>query len=128
MRAQKFSLKKRVASFSHAFSGIKTALKEEHNARIHLAAAALAVALSLFFGISAYEWIAVVFAIGLVFSMELANSAIENAMDFISPEKHDTIRKIKDMSAAAVLASALAALVIGLIIFLPKMSGLCSSN
>jgi hypothetical protein len=78
--------------------------------------------------INIYEWIAVIFSIGLVFSMELINSAIENTADFISLEKHDTIRKIKDLSAAAVLISALAALIIGLIIFLPKICALCSSN
>jgi undecaprenol kinase/diacylglycerol kinase (ATP) len=128
MNPQKFSLKKRLKSFSYAFSGLKTAFKEEHNARIHLVATVLVVALSLFFDINKYEWIAVIFAIGFVFAMELVNSAIENTMDFISLEKHDTIRKIKDLSAAAVLVSALTAFVIGLMIFLPKICALCLNN
>ena len=128
MNTQKFSIKKRIKSFSYAFGGLKTALKEEHNARIHLVAILLVLALSIFFDINSYEWIAVIFSIGFVFAMELINSAIENTVDFISLEKHDTIRKIKDLSAAAVFMSALAALIIGLIIFLPKICELCSNN
>lgn len=128
MKSQKFSIKKRLKSFSYAFSGLKTALKEEHNLRIHLAAAILVVAFSLLFNINKYEWIAVILAIGFVFAMELLNSAIENMADFISLEKHDTIKKIKDISAAAVLVSAIAALIIGLLIFLPKIYELCLNN
>jgi len=125
MTSQKFSIKKRLKSFSYAFSGMKTAVIEEHNARIHLVAAVAVLACAAFFGLNVYEWIAVVFAIGFVFAMELINSAIENMADFISLEKHDTIRKIKDLSAAAVLVSALVAVIIGLIIFLPKIYELC---
>ena len=121
MKPQKFSIKKRLKSFPHAFNGLKIALKEEHNARIHLVAALLVVVFAVFFDINCYEWIAVIFAIGFVFAMELLNSALENMADFISLEKHDSIRKIKDLSAAAVLVSAFAALLIGLIIFLPKI-------
>ena len=125
MKPQKFSIKKRLKSFSYAFSGLKTAVKEEHNARIHLVATVAVLALSVFFNINRYEWVAVIFAIGFVFAMELLNSAIENTADFVSLEKHDSIRKIKDLSAAAVLVSAIAALIVGLIIFLPKIYKLC---
>ena len=128
MNPQKFSIKKRFKSFSYAFGGLKTALKEEHNARIHIAAALLALLFAFLLDINKYEWIAVIFAIGLVFAMELVNSAIENTADFISLEKHDTIRKIKDLSAAAVLVSAVAALIIGLLIFLPKIWNICLNN
>ena len=60
----------------------------------------------------------------LVISMELINTAIENMADFISPEHDRRIGKIKDLAAAAVLFSALMALVVGLIIFLPKVGTL----
>jgi diacylglycerol kinase len=125
MKSQKFSLKKRLKSFSYAFGGLKTAVKEEHNARIHLVAALVVLALSIFFDINRYEWIAVIFSIGFVFAMELFNSAVENTADFVSLEKHDAIRKIKDLSAAALLVSAFAAVLVGLIIFLPKICALC---
>jgi diacylglycerol kinase len=121
MKSQTFSIRKRLKSFPHAFNGLKIALKEEHNMRIHFVVTFCVLALSIFFNISKYEWVAIIFAIGFVFTMELINSAIENLIDFISLEKHDTIRKIKDLSAAAVLISAFVALIIGLIIFLPKI-------
>ena len=71
------------------------------------------------------EWIGVIFSIGLVFSLEIINSSIENIADFISPEKHKMIKKIKDLSASGVLISAITALIIGLIIFIPKILKLC---
>lgn len=100
-------------------------MTEEHNARIHLVAAICAVIASIVFEISAFEWIAVIVAIGLVFALELMNSAIERIADFIAPEKNEKIKKIKDLSAAGVLISAITALIVGLIVFLPKILGLC---
>lgn len=96
-------------------------IKEEHNARIHLLATICVIMAGLFLKISLNEWIAIVFSIGLVFSLEIINSSVENIADFISPEKHETIKKIKDLSASGVLISAITAFVIGLIIFLPKL-------
>ena len=64
---------------------------------------------------------AIVFSIGLVFAFEIVNSAIENLADFASHEKNEVIKKVKDLSAAAVLVSAIAAFIIGIIIFLPKI-------
>ena len=121
MNKQKFSLKQRLKSFKHAFNGLRILLKEEHNARIHLIAAICVIVAGFGFQVSNYEWIALIFAIGLVFGLELINSSIENMADFVSPEKHDKIKKIKDLSAAAVLLGAVTALIIGLIIFVPKI-------
>jgi len=120
----KFSIKKRLASFRYAFNGLFIVFKEEHNARIHLVAAILVILLGLYFNISGSEWIAIIFAIGFVMSMEIINSSIENIADFISPEKHESIKKIKDLSAAAVLVSAIASAIVGLIIFLPRFLSL----
>lgn len=100
-------------------------IKEEHNARIHLFATVCVIIAGLFFNISMNEWIGVIFSIGLVFSLEIINSSIENIADFISPEKHEMIKKIKDLSASGVLISAITALIIGLIIFIPKILKLC---
>ena len=125
MKPQKFSIRKRIKSFLFAFNGLKILMTEEHNARIHLVAAICAVIASIVFEISAYEWIAVIVAIGLVFALELMNSAIERIADFIAPEKNEKIKKIKDLSAAGVLISAITALIVGLIVFLPKILGLC---
>lgn len=124
MKQQKFSIKKRLNSFKYAFNGLKILLKEEHNARIHLIAAICVLVAGFVLKISVNEWILVVISIGMVFSMEIINSSIENIADFISPEKHDKIKKIKDLSAAGVLICALMAFTVGLIIFAPKIIAL----
>ena len=121
MKNQKFSISQRLKSFGHAFNGLKILLKEEHNASIHLVVAILVVIAGIVLKISTVEWIAIVFAIGFVITTEIINSSIENIADFISPEKHEKIKKIKDLAAAGVLISAVAALIIGMIIFLPKI-------
>ncbi len=125
MKEQKFSIMNRIRSFFPAFNGLKILIKEEHNSRIHLVATILALIASILFKISAIEWIAVIFAIGLVFVSEIINSAIENMTDFVSPGKNETIKKIKDLAAAGVLISSLTSLIIGLIVFLPKVIKLC---
>ncbi len=121
MKSQKFSIRKRLNSFKYAFNGLRVLIKEEHNARIHLLASICAIMAGLFFRISSSEWIAIVFAIGLVISLEIINSSIENMADFISPQKNEKIKRIKDLSAAAVLVGAFVALVVGLLIFVPKI-------
>ena len=122
MSKSKFSLKKQAKSFLFAFNGLKILVTEEHNARIHLFMAIGVTTAGFFFNISILEWIAVVFAIGFVITIEIINSSLENIADFISPKKHNSIKRIKDLSAAAVLVSAVTACIIGLIIFLPKIT------
>ncbi|MCB9201830.1 MAG: diacylglycerol kinase family protein [Flavobacteriales bacterium] len=118
---EKFSLKKRLKSFSYAFNGLKILLKEEHNARIHLVATILVLILGIVFEISTLEWIPILFAIGFVFFAELINSSTENIADFISPEKHNQIKKVKDLAAGAVLISAIISFIIGMLIFVPYL-------
>ncbi len=113
---------KRLKSFKYAFNGLKTLIKEEPNARIHLLASLVAITLSIVLEINLSEWVAVVFCIGFVLVAETFNTSLENISDFISPEKNEKIKTIKDLAAAAVLLSALTALTIGLIIFIPKIS------
>lgn len=108
-------------SFSYAFNGLKVLFREEHNARIHFIIAAVVVIAGLILDIRALEWVALVFAIGMVIAFEIVNTAVENLADFVSPEKHHSIKKIKDLSAAAVLISVLSAVVTGMIIFAPKL-------
>jgi len=119
---KRFSIKQRLRSFPFAFNGLKILLREEHNARIHLVAAILAIIAGFGFKISSMEWLAVIFAIGLVFALELVNSALENLADFLHPDKHESIKKVKDLAAAAVLVAAMCALVVGLLIFVPKLA------
>ena len=117
---EKFSIKKRLSAFRYAFNGIKILIKEEHNARIHLFVACCVLIAGAVFKISKAEWFAIIFCIGWVIALELINSAIENIADFILKEENMSIKKIKDLSAGAVLVAAIASAAIGLIIFLPK--------
>ena len=121
MKREKFSIKNRLRSFGYAFNGLKVMFIDEHNSRIHLVAAILALALGWFLKLSANEWTLLVIVIGSVFSAELFNSAVENLADFISPANHEKIKKAKDLAAGAVLVSALVAVVMACIIFLPKI-------
>lgn len=121
MKEEKFSIAKRLKSFTYAFNGLRVLIKEEHNAWIHLFATVCVVAAGTLFKISLMEWVAVVFAIGLVFSFEIINTSVEHIADFICPERDDRIKRIKDLAAAAVLVSAITAAVIGLIVFIPKI-------
>lgn len=121
MEQEKFSVKKRIKSFSYAFAGLKVLFKEEHNARIHAVATLLVVAAGILFRITAGEWIAVALCIGMVISAEAVNSSIERCADFVKQERDDRKRDIKDLGAAAVLVCAIAAAVVGCIIFIPYL-------
>ena len=125
MNNEKFSLKKRIKSFSYAFAGLRVLFREEHNSWIHATAAVLAIVMGFLFRISPREWIAVVIVIGMVFAAEIINSSIERTADFVKAERDDRKRDIKDLGAAAVLVCAIAAAVVGIIIFLPKIIALC---
>ena len=116
----KFSLVRQLKSFRYAFAGIKELLISQHNARIHLTASIVVIALSIIMKISSSEWIAITVAIGFVWVAEMFNTCIEKTMDYINKEKHPAIKSIKDMAAAAVLIAAVTAFAIGLIIFIPK--------
>ncbi|MBC7186964.1 MAG: diacylglycerol kinase family protein [Calditrichaeota bacterium] len=124
MNQTPFSLRQRGESFRFAFRGLATVLREEHNARIHLVAAVGVIVAGVLFRISISEWLAVTFAIGLVFGLELINTAVERLADLVSPQRSEAIAKVKDLSAGGVLVGAMAALVIGLCVFLPKILAL----
>jgi len=117
----KFSLLKRLHSFKYAINGLKILIQEEHNSRVHIFVAFITICCGFYFKISNLEWISLVFAIILVITVEIINSSIENICDFISPHKHDAIKKVKDLAAASVLITVIGAVIIGLIIFIPKM-------
>jgi diacylglycerol kinase (ATP) len=121
MKQQKFSIKKRLKSFTYAFNGIRILFKNEHNMWIHFLAATCVVTAGFVFQISSFEWLAVILAIGFVFSAEAINSSIEQLSDFVSPEKHTMIKAVKDISAASVLISAITAFAVGVIVFAPKI-------
>lgn len=118
---KRFSVKDRIRSFTYALEGLKTLFREEHNAYLHLVAAFGVVGLGFYFRINSLEWMAIIICIGLVFAMELINTSIEALADHVTPSRHDDIKKVKDLAAAAVLVSALMAVLVGLIVFVPKV-------
>jgi diacylglycerol kinase (ATP) len=119
--SKKFTLRSRLQSFRFAFAGVVSFFKTEHNAWLHLAATILALTLTLLLPCTQTEIILIVFAVCLVWAMELFNTAIEKLADLTTKETHPQIKFIKDISAAAVLITAIAALITGCIIFIPKL-------
>ena len=118
---ENFSIRKRLASFKFAFSGLRSLIKHEHNSRLHLLAALLVLAMGFILGISRAEWMILVIIIAIVFITEILNSAIESLADYVSPQYSSIIKRVKDYCAAAVLIAAITSVVVGLIIFLPKV-------
>ena len=114
-------MKKLINSFKYAFEGIITGIKEERNIKIHISIMILVIILGILLKISQIEWIICIILFGLVISLEFVNTAIENAVDLITQEKNPQAKIIKDVAAGAVLVSAIASAIIGLIIFIPKI-------
>lgn len=114
-------LKGLINSFKYAFTGIFTALKKEKNIKIHFVAAILVIILGVILKINKIEWILCTFAIIIVITAELFNTAIETVVDMITTEQNEKAKIAKDVSAGAVLITAIGAAIVGIIIFLPKI-------
>lgn len=108
-------------SFKFAFDGIGAAFKEEPNLRIHFIFAAVALAAAFLLDFSAIEWLVLAFTIFLVLILELLNTAFEALVDLVSPEMKSRAKMAKDVSAAAVFLAAALSVVVGLVLFLPKV-------
>jgi len=107
--------------FSNAFRGMYVAWKATRHAFIHLLATLIVIIFGFYFKVSSFEWIALIFAIGFVLVSEVFNTAIEIDIDLTSPEYHPFARDTKDVAAAAVLLSVFVAVIVGFIVFLPKI-------
>ena len=113
-------MKNRIRSFGYALKGIKAVFGKEANMNIHLIMTTLVIICGFVFSISITEWMLCIGCFGLVISLEMLNSAIENLVDLVSPEKHVLAGKVKYIAAGAVLVGAICAAIVGLIIFVPK--------
>lgn len=116
-----FSLIDRIKSFGPAFNGLRLLFIYEHNARIHLLASVVAVSLGIWLDINGLEWLAISIVIALVFLSELFNTSIEKLADKVEPNWDKLIGEIKDYASAAVLIASILAIVVGGIIFIPKI-------
>lgn len=114
----------RIRSFGYALQGLAFALRTQANFRIHLVAACAVVGLGLLWGISADDWRWLVIAIALVLAAELMNTAFEHLCNVVQPELHASVKAAKDVAAGAVLVTAVAAAIIGALVFWPYLSRL----
>lgn len=113
-------LQSRGRSLFCALRGVKLLFREPHTI-IHLIIASAAIFLAAIFKISSTEWLFLVLSIMLVLTLEAINTALEYTVDLITSEYNDLARNAKDAAAGAVLISALGALIVGFIIFIPKL-------
>jgi len=127
MKKKEYSL---LDSFVFAFSGIGKAIRKERNLKIHLFFSLAVILAGLFFKISQIEWLVVIFIIAAVLSAELFNCAIEEVSNLVRDENNLSFKAtkfIRDVSAGAVLILSIAAVILGLLVFLPRLfSGIIS--
>ena len=108
-------------SFGYAFEGIGYVMRTQRNARVHLAIGLLVVLAGVYFGIGATEWAILSLAFGMVFSAEMINTVAELSVDLLTQRRHPLAKAAKDVSAGAVLVTAIAAVGVGLAIFGPRL-------
>ena len=108
-------------SFFYAFRGLKTAVKNEPNMKIHLFMATFALILGIILNLTVIEWLILTFTIFWVISLELLNTVLEALVNLVSPDVQPYAKIAKDVSAACVLLAAILSVIVGLMLFLPKI-------
>ncbi len=110
-----------IRSFGHAFAGIGYGLRTQANLRIHAAITIAVIALGLWLHLNTSEWAILVVTIMIVMSAELFNTAIEAVVDRVGSEPHSLSKISKDTAAGAVLITAIGSVIVGLLIFGPRL-------
>jgi undecaprenol kinase len=110
-----------LSSFSYAIAGIRTAIIQERNIRIHLSISLIVIIFGFFFSISALEWLIILLTIGGMISLEIMNTAIERMVDLVTLDFHPLAKQAKDLAAGAVFSFAIISVIIGIIIFGPYL-------
>jgi diacylglycerol kinase (ATP) len=108
-------------SFRYAFAGLRYLLWTQRNAKIHTAIGLVAVALGFGLRIDRYEWLTLTLTIAIVLAAEGVNTAIEAVVDLASPTYHPLAKIAKDVGAGTVLLTAVAAAIVGMLLFLPHL-------
>jgi diacylglycerol kinase len=116
--SRKYSIAK---SFLFAISGLKNAAIREPNFRIHVVSAILVLTAAYFFHFNLLEWLILAITIFLVITFELLNTVLESLVNLISPDLSPEAKIAKDVAAAAVLVSAIFSVIVGAILFIPKI-------
>lgn len=114
-----------INSLEFAIQGVRTVFKEERNMRKHVLFGSLAIIAGFIFKLARIEWLWLLLAIFLVWIVEIINTVFENVVDMVTDYHfHPIGKKIKDMAAGAVLLTSLFSVVVGLLLFLPKIIAL----
>jgi len=108
-------------SFGYAFEGVAYILRTQRNARIELAVGLGAVLLAAWLGITGVEWAVLVLTIAFVVGLEWLNTSLELAVSLASPERHPSAKAAKDVAAACVLLGAVVSMLVGLLLFAPRL-------
>jgi diacylglycerol kinase len=119
---------RRATGFRAAFSGLRRLITSERHFQIHLVAATCAIILAAFLDFSRVEWTILILTIGMVLVAEGLNSAIERAIDITTPSFHPLAKASKDIAAAAVLIAAIISVIVGLVLYGPKLWMLLSTH
>lgn len=110
-----------IKSFGFAFRGLATAIKREPNFKIQTAIATAVILLGFVLKISSVEWLIILITICLVLVMEMINTVLEALVNIVSPQIQEGARVAKDVAAAAVLTSSIFSIIVGILIFVPKI-------
>lgn len=121
MTKSQFSLFK---SFRNAFNGLKAGIVHHRNIKWMLSAALISVLCGFYFGIEKWEWLIIIICISVVLALELINTSIEDLLDHLHPQHHESVGRAKDIAAAAVLLACIFSAIAGAIIFIPYLSAL----
>ena len=108
-------------SFAYALDGVVYILRTQRNARIELTVGLAAVLLGLWLGLTSLEWAVLAITIALVLALEWINTSLELAVSLASPEQHPSAKAAKDVAAACVLLGAITSVVVGLLLFAPRL-------
>lgn len=114
-------IKRFFKSFSFAAQGIVYGVRKEANLKFHLFVTLITVASGFFFSISKIEWLMVLSAVFGMIALELMNTAVEKTVDLVTKDYHHLAKAAKDTAAGAVLIYAVYAVIVGIIVFLPKV-------
>ncbi len=109
------------ASFGNAFNGLRYALQTQRNAKIHLTVTVVVLLAGLGLGLSLVEWCLIILSIGMVWMAELSNTVLENVVDLLSPDYHALAKSAKDVKAGVVVMASLSAVLVGVLVFGPKL-------
>ena len=112
---------KKAMSFKYAFEGIRELWRKENNAKIHMFFTVAVLIMAIVLKISSTEFCIIFLTIGAVWSAEAMNSAVERVVDLVTQEKRPLAKAAKDLAAGAVLIVAISSILIGLVIFIPKI-------